>query len=199
MRIDPTRRPHRRTRIAGIVVMCVTAAIVATGCGESVAEKTFGGMSSGDVASYEAVATNVGAFSKSYTDLTVAFQGNDAESMRTAVTAMDAAIAKADTGVAKFENPNLKTTFGSYLETLHGFSEKATEVVTSVEAGGTGDDEADQALLVEFNDAIAVVQTADADLNKRLMANATPEERKQLQASIDEQEKDFQEATQESK
>lgn len=182
-------------RLFAIATLCV-AALLIVGCGEqSVAEKTFGGLSDSDLKSYNAVAEDLNGFSSNYTALTVALNENDPEGARTAVTGMTAALTKADASAKPVENANLKLAFSEYLTNMQGFATEADTFVATFESGGTGDEEGDAAALASFSEAADTVHAAESKLENQLLANASPEQRKEMEKARAAAEKEFDEAT----
>ena len=184
-------------RLFAIAAVALSIGLIA-GCGddeESPAQKSFNGVSDGDMKTLGDVSAQMREFSGAYTDFVAASTKEDVDAARESVDGMTAAVDAAGSAAEGIESEDLRTTLDDYIGKMSDVGQASDDVVEYFAEPSGGSSAEEKRLIKAFEDAVLAAKDADRDLLARIEENATPEQRKELRQEIEEAQRDFREET----
>lgn len=189
-----------QVRLSAIAAVVLSIGLIA-GCGdnddqkEAPVQKSFEGVSDGDMETVGDVSAQMRDFSAAYTDFIAASQKEDVEAAREGVDGMTTAVDEARSAAEGIESEDLGATLDEYITKMSDVGESSGDVVEyfAEESGGSAAEE--KKIIKRFENAVKAAADADREMLARLEKSATPEQRAELRQEIEDAQKDFREQT----
>ncbi|MET0684629.1 MAG: hypothetical protein ABW060_04895 [Solirubrobacteraceae bacterium] len=184
-------------RLFAIAAVALSIGLIA-GCGEdeeAPAQKSFKGVSEGDMESLSGVSAQMREFSAAYTDFIAASEKEDVDAAQQSVDAMTAAVDEARSAAEGIESDDLGATLDDYIGKMDDVGQTSGAVVDYFAEPSGGSAKQEKRLIADFEEAVLAARDADRDLLARIEKSATPEQRTELRKELEEAQQEFREKT----
>ncbi|MDA0184464.1 hypothetical protein OJ997_29440 [Solirubrobacter phytolaccae] len=166
------------------VLVAVFCTLLLVGCGGSnPVEKSFGGLTEGDMQAVQSVSTSLQSLSTDIATIQAELTAENITGARSAIDATAPKLDQADDKTLDLDNSDLRTTLQDYVTTTRELVGSFDRWVAYFEDDSTLRDEAlENDLLGDIDAAATDMRKADQAFLNRLLDNASPEQRKEIRA-----------------